>query len=335
MKYYKINKDKLSTGLIKKAAKFIKQGKLVAFPTETVYGLGADALNSDAVLKIYEAKKRPRTNPLIVHVASMSDVFQITEEVPDSAIKLMEKFWPGPLTLVMKKSGIVPKVVTGGLNTVAVRMPQNSIALELVRQSGRPIAAPSANIFTRTSPTSAQHVIDDLEDKIDVVIDGGSTDVGVESTIIDMTDKPYKILRPGGIPLEELKEVLKEVENNDGHVKKIRSPGMMPKHYSPKADLILFEKKKNRLKNMKEEAEKYRQKGDSIGILVTEENKDKFKSFKTKVLGPGSDYKSCAANLYRLLREFDKEKVDIILAEGLKREGLGAAIMDRLQKAGG
>ncbi|MGM0442510.1 MAG: L-threonylcarbamoyladenylate synthase [Elusimicrobiota bacterium] len=333
MEYYKINSDKLSDGLIKKAAEFIIQGKLVAFPTETVYGLGADALNPDAVLKIYKAKKRPRANPLIVHVANMSDVFKITREVPDSAKKLMEKFWPGPLSLVMKKSKIVPEAVTGGLNTVAVRMPQSRIALELVRQSGRPIAAPSANIFTGTSPTSAEHVIDDFGDKIDVVIDGGNTAVGVESTIIDMIGKPNKILRPGGVTLKELKEVLEEVENIYGKVKEIRSPGMMPKHYSPKADLVLFEEKKDRIRNMKKEAKRYRKKGSLVGILATGENKNKFRSFKTKVLGPGSDYKSCASNLYRLLREFDKEKVDIILAEGLNREGVGEAVMDRLQKA--
>ena len=235
---------------IEKAAQAITAGKLVVFPTETVYGLGADVFNSKAVAKIFEVKGRPFNDPLIVHVSEKNDVFKLAKSVTVDSVKLMDRFWPGPLTLVMRKSEIVPDAVTAGLNTVAIRMPDNIVALNFIKRAQTPIAAPSANIFGRPSPTCAQHVIDDFGEKIDFIPDGGSTDIGVESTVIDMTCKPPKILRPGGVSVDEIIKIIGEVDLDNGS-NIIKSPGMLPQHYSPKAELIPVEIGNSQIKRIK------------------------------------------------------------------------------------
>ncbi|MBU1133358.1 MAG: threonylcarbamoyl-AMP synthase, partial [Candidatus Omnitrophica bacterium] len=234
-----VNPDNINPVYIKTAAEKIKDGGLVAFPTETVYGLGADAFNPKAVAKIFEAKKRPFEDPLIVHIAQKEDLYKLTEDISDSALKLADEFWPGPLTLVLKKSKNIPDIITAGLDTVAIRVPADKVALAFIKFSETPIAAPSANLFGRPSPTTAQHVLDDLNEKIDIVIDGGRALIGVESTILDLTQNPPVVLRPGGVSIEKLKKVVKGVEIYKQD--KILSPGMYPRHYSPKAKVMLVE----------------------------------------------------------------------------------------------
>ena len=330
---FKINSVRPQYDKIKIAAKAINDGKLVAFPTETVYGLGADALNRRAVSKIFKVKQRPFNDPLIVHVADRDAIFNLSEEVCEEAIKLMKKFWPGPLTLVLKKLDIVPDIVTAGLGTVAIRMPENLIALSLIKESRTPIAAPSANLFGRPSPTCAQDVLDDLPNQIDVILDGGKCRVGVESTVIDMTSSVPTILRLGGISPEELKKVIKTVKiyNKDGTL--IRSPGMMKKHYSPQAQLIVVEKKNGQIEEMKRLAATYIKKNKNVGIMTVRENQIKFNGFKVKVMGAGDDLRACAANLFSVLRSFDSEKTDVIIAGAVESQGIGLTIMDRLRKA--
>jgi len=329
-----INPEHISPVSIKIAAKKIQEGGLVAFPTETVYGLGADALNPKAVAKIFEAKKRPLEDPLIVHIAQKEDLFTLAENIPDITQRLTDELWPGPLTLVLKKSSKIPPIVTAGLGTIAVRMPANTIALVFIEFSQTPIAAPSANLFGRSSPICAQHVLDDLDGRIDIIIDGGKTIVGVESTVLDLTQNPPCILRPGGVSIERLKKILKEVEIYKE--KKILSPGMYRRHYSPKAKVILVEDDgKVQVEKVRKLASCLNSQRCSIGILAKEENRDKYDGFNVKLLGPENDLTVCAANLFSVLREFDKEGVDIIVAESVEEEGLGLAIMDRLRKAAG
>lgn len=330
----KVNPSNIDLTKIKKAAKVIKEGGLVAFPTETVYGLGADAFNPQAVAKIFEAKNRPLDDPLIVHISKREDLFKLTPYVSDTALRLVDKFWPGPLTLVLKRSEIIPDIVTAGLDTVAIRMPADEIALNLIRESKTPIAAPSANLFSRPSPVTAQHVIDDLGGRIDMIIDGGRSLVGVESTVLDLTQDTSSILRPGGVSLERLKEIIKEVEIYKQD--KILSPGMYPRHYSPKAKVILVEGNgKVQMEKVRNLASRFNLQNCCLGILAKEENKDKYGELNIKLLGPGDNLAICAVNLFSVLREFDKEGVDTIIVEGVKEEGLGLAIMDRLRKAAG
>lgn len=316
------------------AAKIINEGKLVAFPTETVYGLGADALNPKACAKIFEAKNRPLDDPLIVHIADKEDLFKIAREIPDTAFKLIDEFWPGPLTLVLKKAETVPDIVTAGLDTVAVRMPNNEIALSLIREAKTFIAAPSANLFGRPSPTTAQHVLQDLNGRIDLIIDGGKVSVGVESTILDLTQHPFRTLRPGGISLEKLKTILPDIEIYKERV--ILSPGMYARHYSPKATVILVEEKgKDQIDKVGNLAYEFAMQGYNFGIMAKEENKDRYGDHNVKVLGPEKNLPLCAANLFSVLREFDRNNVDVIIAEGVEEKELGMAIMDRLRKAQG
>ncbi|MEM3399728.1 MAG: L-threonylcarbamoyladenylate synthase [Candidatus Micrarchaeia archaeon] len=330
----KISTSDLDESGIRLAAKILRNGGLVAFPTETVYGLGADALNPRAVRKIFEVKGRPKDDPLIVHIADKKDIHKLARDIPDCAEEIMGKFWPGPLTLIFKKRRIVPKITAGGLNTVAVRMPDNPIALALIKSAKKPIAAPSANLFGRPSPTSAKHVLDDLGGKIDAIIDGGKTKIGVESTVLDLTAKPPVILRPGGITLEELREVLGEVrvyhpgEKND---EKPLSPGMKYRHYAPRADvLLILGDYRRRVEKIRELAENYRKTGKKVGIMAIRKNR-RYEADSIKFAG--SDAKTIAKNLFRVLREFDDEKVDVIIAEGIEDRGLGLAIMNRLKKA--
>ena len=330
----KINQNKINLSKINRAAKAIKNGNLVAFPTETVYGLGADVFNEKAISKIFAAKKRPFNDPLIVHIADIKELSLLTDQVSSVALKLAAAFWPGPLTLVIKKSHLVSDLVTSGLDTVAVRMPNNNIALSLIKKANTPIAAPSANLFGRTSPTEAWHVVDDLEGNIEMIIDGGKTSVGVESTVVDTTIMPVQLLRAGGISVEALRKVVEKIKIGEKLEKSFRSPGMMDRHYSPKAKLILVDEKGEiQIKEVIRQAMIYRAKGFNVGIMAKEENKKKYEKFEVKVIGKGNELKKCAANLFSVLRDFDKENYDVIIAESLEKYGIGLAIMERLKKA--
>ena len=330
-----MNSNNVDVSRIRKAAKVIKEGGLVAFPTETVYGLGADAFDPRAVAKIFEVKRRPLEDPLIIHISKKEDLFELAINISNTALKLTKRFWPGPLTVVLKKSDIVPDIVTAGLDTVAIRMTSNQIALTLIKEAQTPIAAPSANLFSRPSPTTSQHVLDDLEGKVDLVIDGGRTDIGLESTVLDLTqDTPY-ILRPGGVSAERLQDVIKTLKLFKSQ-DKIISPGMYPRHYSPKAKVILVdENDRIGVEKVRKLAYNFNLQGYSVGIIAREENKEKYSEFNVKLLGPGDDLIRCAANLFSVLRDFDRFGVDMIISESVNEEGLGLAIMDRLRKAAG
>jgi L-threonylcarbamoyladenylate synthase len=326
---------------IRIAANIIRKGGTVAFPTETVYGLGADALNAEAVRKLFEAKRRPPDNPIIVHVASREDVYRLTRNVTKTAEKLMAKFWPGPLTLVLKRSRLVPDITVVGLDTIAIRMPKNEVALALLKESGTPIAAPSANLAGKPSPTTAQHVIEDLAGRIDIVLDAGPTKIGVESTVINMTSSPPEILRPGGTPYEKLKEVLGKVKlhllakaEKKVRIAKAISPGMKHRHYAPEAEMVVVEGKlENVVRKVQELAKTYMAEGKKVGILATDESVLNYEADVVRSLGSRENSAMIAKNLFGLLREFDKEKVDIIIAEGVPLQGLGLAVMNRLRKA--
>ncbi len=328
---------------IEVAAQVLERGGLVAFPTETVYGLGADALNPVAVLALFEAKKRPLDNPPIVHVAETSEVYRLAQQVPKKAELLMKRFWPGPLTLVFKRSSVVPDVTVAGLDTVAIRMPKHKVALALIKQCGLPIAAPSANLAGKPSPTTAKHVYEDLNGRIDVILDGGATSIGVESTVIDLTVDPPVVLRPGGTSFEALKKVLGDVElhpfvqsEEELPLEQIRSPGMKHRHYAPKAEVILVDGSISAVvTKIKELSESYRVKGAKVGILATDETQASYKADVVKSLGSRFNLAVVAQSLFRLLREIDAKNVDVIIAEGVSSEGIGLAIMNRLRKASG
>ncbi|HLE75563.1 MAG TPA: L-threonylcarbamoyladenylate synthase [Candidatus Bathyarchaeia archaeon] len=339
----KVNPQKPEIEKVRVAAEFIKEGGLVAFPTETVYGLGADALNPQAVLALFEAKKRPLDNPPIVHVENISDVYRLSTEVPPKAEKLIRKFWPGPLTLVFRRSAIVPDVTVAGLDTIAIRMPQHKVALALIRESNCPIAAPSANLAGKPSPTSAKHVFDDLNGRIDAILDGGPTRIGVESTVLDLSVNPPMVLRPGGTPFEALKKALGDVKlhpfvvaEKELPIDKMRSPGMKHKHYAPNAKVILVEGSVPAVvSKIRELADSYRLEGGRVGVLATDETIAAYKADVVKSLGSRFNLAVIAQSLFRLLREFDAESVDVIIAEGVPAEGLGLAVMNRLRKASG
>lgn len=339
----KVDSEEPDVEKIHVAADFIKRGGLVAFPTETVYGLGANALNAEAVLALFEAKKRPLDNPPIVHVCDVKDVCRLAETVPSQAEALMERFWPGPLTLIFKRSDVVPDVTVAGLDTIAVRMPRHNVALALIRESDCPIAAPSANLAGRPSPTSAEHVLDDLGGRIEAVLDAGPTVVGVESTVLDLTVDPPQVLRPGGTTFEVLREVLGKVELNPAvtaekalRMEKVRSPGLRHKHYAPDAEVVVVEGEVDAAVAKVDELVKlYREDGRRVGVLATDETVSRYSADVVKSLGSRGDLAVVARNLFRLLREFDLEGVDVIVAEGVPAEGLGLAVMNRLRKASG
>ena len=315
---------------------------MVAFPTETVYGLGADALDEKASAKIYAAKGRPSDNPLIVHISDIEQLDKLVCEIPDNAKKLMDAFWPGPMTLIFKKSGLVPDGTTGGLDTVAVRMPNHKAALELIRTSGVAIAAPSANTSGRPSPTTAAHVADDLSGKIDMIIDGGAVGIGIESTIVDVTSEIPMVLRPGYITMEMLEKVVGKVGIDKaitGPVSpdvKPKAPGMKYKHYAPKAELTMF---KGELKNVVEHinnlTDKNVKSGIKTGIIACEETKDMYKAGEVLSIGSRNNEDTIAHNLYGVLRKFDDMNVDVIYGETFEDNRLGQAIMNRLLKAAG
>jgi L-threonylcarbamoyladenylate synthase len=340
---FKVDSQQPDIEKIQAAADIIRKGGLVAFPTETVYGLGADALNPKAVLTLFDAKKRPLDNPPIVHVENISDVYRLAEQVPPKADKLMRAFWPGPLTLVFNRSKTVPDVTVAGLDTIAVRMPQHAVALALIRESRCPIAAPSANLAGKPSPTSAKHVFDDLNGRIDAILDGGPTRIGVESTVLDLSVEPALVLRPGGTPLEALKRIFGDVKlhpfvaaEKEVPVEKARSPGMRHKHYAPNAQVIVVEGAIPAvISKVKELSASYRLKGVKVGVLATDETLAAYRADVVKSLGSRFNLAVVAQNLFRLLRELDSEGVGVIIAEGVPTEGLGLAVMNRLRKASG
>lgn len=319
------------------AVELLQNGEVVAFPTETVYGLGANGLDSAAVAKIFIAKKRPADNPLILHISDKEDIYKLVSTVNSTAQALIDNFWPGPLTLVLPKKVGISKLVTAGLDTVAVRMPSNLIAQKLIRFSGLPIAAPSANLSTKPSPTAAFDVLEDMNGNIAGVIDGGSTSIGVESTVIDCTSKVAKILRPGKIGVKELEDILGVVDIDCSTIFNSEmtpcSPGMKYKHYAPKARMQTFIGK-NMLENLQQALKNALDENLEVGILTSEETlKTISENIFVKTWGKRSDKNSLAKNLYSYLREFDRQKVDIILAEGVDEQGIGLAVMNRMIKA--
>ena len=340
-----VSREPINMAYIKEASEILRQGGLVAFPTETVYGLGGDATDKEASRKIYAAKGRPSDNPLIVHIAKFSQLEDITTDLPETAKKLADAFWPGPLTMVCNKNEVIPYETTGGLDTVAVRMPNNPVALALIEDSGCMIAAPSANTSGRPSPTKASHVYEDLSGKIEAILDGGPVDIGLESTIVDLTEDVVTILRPGFINMEMLKEVVGEVRMDPGIVyndkgttggAKPKAPGMRYKHYAPKGDLTIVsgdeEKVISTINQMTEEAIAN---GSKVGIIATSESADRYNLGQVLVIGDRSDEGSIAHNLYDILRQFDELDVDIIYSESFSTPNMGQAIMNRLLKAAG
>jgi L-threonylcarbamoyladenylate synthase len=307
---------------IHRAAEIIKEGGIVAFPTETVYGLGADAFNPLAVARIFEVKRRPYFDPLIVHVASSSNVEKLVKEIPSNAKKLIEKFWPGPLTVVLLKEEDVPDIVSAGLPTVAIRMPNHPIALALIKECKCPIAAPSANPFGYLSPTTAEHVRDQLGDQVGLILDGGPCPVGVESTILSFLEEKPRLLRPGGVSLEEIESIIGKVEISP--IKdKPSAPGMLPKHYAPRTPIVFDWSEKN--------LDLYEDK--NIGLLVLQEPKNNLKFHNVEVLSKKGDLREAAANLFAAIRRLDTLNLDLIVAEPIPEVGLGRAIMDRLRRA--
>ncbi|MGI6150227.1 MAG: threonylcarbamoyl-AMP synthase [Firmicutes bacterium] len=321
------------------AAAFLQAGACVAFPTETVYGLGANALDAQAVASIFAAKGRPQDNPLIVHCCSEAQVLDLVGEVHPTARELMQKFWPGPLTLVLPRTAKIPPVVSAGLDTVAVRIPSHPVALRLIELSGLPLAAPSANLSGRPSPTTAAHVLADLDGRIRAIVDGGETGWGVESTVVDCTALPFRLLRPGGVTLEELQTVT-PVEVDPGVYGQLqpgsppRSPGMKYRHYSPNAKvvLVLGDRPEERILA---EGQKHAAQGRRVGVMAPTEHCPRYSEFATLPMGSVSNLQEISANLYRLLREADALELDVLFVESLPETGLGMAIMNRLRRAAG
>ena len=329
--------DKLDMEAIRRGGDILKQGGLVAFPTETVYGLGGDALNPQASMKIYAAKGRPSDNPLIVHIAEFDKLAPIVAEVPEKAKILAEKYWPGPLTMILPKSDLVPQETTGGLDSVAVRFPSDRIAQELIKAAGGYVAAPSANTSGRPSPTTAQHVEEDLGEAIEMIIDGGQVGIGLESTIVDFT----VVLRPGYISLEMLQETLGDVRMDKGLIaadSKVhpKAPGMKYRHYAPKADLAIVEGPEEAVvKKINELAAEAKVHGEQVGIIATDETKDRYPEGLVVSIGSRKEEETIAHHLYEVLRDFDQSAVRSIYSEAFYTPRMGQAIMNRLLKAAG
>ncbi len=335
------NIDAAAKTALEHAGQIIRDGGLVAFPTETVYGLGGDALNPESSRKIYAAKGRPSDNPLIVHVADMDSVAAIVKEIPEAARKLADAFWPGPLTMIMNKSERVPYETTGGLDTVAIRMPNNKIALELIRQSGGYIAAPSANTSGRPSPTVARYCVEDLSGKIEMIIDGGQVGIGLESTIVDLTSDTPMILRPGYITREMLGDVLGSVDIDrtiiDGNSKeRPKAPGMKYRHYAPKGELTIVEGSQDAVvAYINERVADARAQGKRAGVIGTDATRSLYRADVVKSVGNRQEEATIAHELFKVLREFDDEDMDVMYSESFDDSGIGQAIMNRLLKAAG
>ncbi|HBQ28766.1 MAG TPA: threonylcarbamoyl-AMP synthase [Desulfotomaculum sp.] len=348
--YWKVNAQEPAEEVIKQAGEIIRQGGLVAFPTETVYGLGANVFDRKAIAKIFNAKGRPLDNPLIVHIAVLADIYQLSSSVSPLALCLAEVFWPGPLTLILPRLETVPAEVSAGLDTVAIRLPAHPVALALIRAADVPIAAPSANLSGCPSPTTAKHVWADLNGKIDAIIDGGPTEIGVESTVVDLTGAIPAILRPGKITPAEIEAVAGKVcldpaakgiitsfkTDTTSEKWRPRSPGMKYRHYAPRAPLYLIEGNVPQVtKYINELASRYQKAGLRVGIFTYKETAEHYRQGEVLVAGDRCEPASVAANLYRILRRFDELGVDLILAEGMPPVCVGLAVMNRLRRAAG
>ncbi len=323
---------------IQQAADILRKGGLVAFPTETVYGLGANALDPDAVAGIFTAKARPAYDPLIVHIASAEGLAEITREIPPTVSPLAANFWPGPLTLILPRTDIIPPAVTAGGDTVAVRVPAHPVASALLKAAAVPVAAPSANRFGRISPTQATHVLADLEGRIDMVLDGGPTEVGVESTVLSLLTSPPTILRPGGISREALVAVLGEVQvaTRAAHKEPVISPGTLAQHYAPRAQVTLYQGPvPDMLAAMRKDAERLLAQGSPLGLLLAEEDVATFTDLPVEIqsVGRQCNLAQVAQGLFAALHALDQADVSIILARDFGTQGLGLAIRDRLTRA--
>lgn len=337
------NDDK---GCLAEAGSIIRQGGLVAFPTETVYGLGGDALNPLSSKKIYEAKGRPSDNPLIVHICCFADIYRIVSDAPEhrqmleAAGRLADAFWPGPLTMILPKADVVPFETTGGLSTVAVRFPSHRTAQALIAAAGGFVAAPSANTSGRPSPTLAKYVLEDMDGRIDMVIDGGEVGIGLESTIVDLTVEPAEILRPGYVSRDMLQEVLGRVETDKacgGEGEQApRAPGMKYRHYAPKGYMtVVSGNKENVAEYINRQAELAKSEGKRSGVIATDETAAGYRADIVKSVGSRTDELSAARHLYTILREFDEEGAEVIYSEAFEGDGIGEAVMNRLLKAAG
>ena len=337
-----VNPKQIDEAVMREAGKLIADGELVAFPTETVYGLGGDALHPEAAKKIYAAKGRPSDNPLIVHIADFSDMNRVAREVPEAAKKLADAFWPGPLTMIVWKSDAVPMATTGGMDTVAVRMPNHPVALDLIRKSGCLIAAPSANTSGRPSPTEASHVAEDLSGRIAMILDGGPVGIGIESTIIDLTESQPMVLRPGYITPQMLSDVLgEEVIIDPGIIaaddtRKPKAPGMKYKHYAPKADMLIVDGAQDAVtERINALVQTQQHAGKKVAVIATEESRSAYTADIILSMGSRSDEDAIAQHLYKILRECDELHVDAIYSESFQTPRIGQAIMNRLLKAAG
>ena len=332
----KIDPNNIDMEIIEEFGKMLRDGKTVIFPTETVYGLGANALDENAAAKIYEAKGRPSDNPLLVHVSDIEDVDALVENVDEKAKMLMEKFWPGPLTILFNKKPVIPDRTSGGLSTVAIRMPSDEVARRIIRASGVPIAAPSANISGKPSPTKAEHIIEDMNGRVDGILIGGECNFGVESTIVDLSGEYPLVLRPGCITLEMLREVLGKVEidpsllNADDNIK-AKAPGMKYKHYAPNAQVyIVSGSEERRIKKINSLIDENSKKGLKTGVLCMKMNSSKYNSQTFEL---GDSYEEAAHRLFDELIKLDREKIDVAYAESFEEKGVGVAIMNRLKKS--
>jgi L-threonylcarbamoyladenylate synthase len=309
--------------IIRQGAEIIKRGGIVAFPTETVYGLGANAYDPLAVARLFEVKRRPHFDPLIVHVANPADAEKLVKEIPPNAKRSIERFWPGPLTIVLLKKEDIPDIVTAGLPSIAVRMPDHPMALSLIKESKYPIAAPSANPFGYLSPTTAEHVREQLGDQVDLILDGGPCPVGVESTIVSFLEEEPRLLRPGGVSLEEIESIIGKVEVARMKQDRPSAPGTLPRHYAPRTRIVLDWDE--------EKLDLYRDK--NIGLLAFQESRNNLNFHSVEVLSKKGDMREAAANLFAAIRRLDASNLDLIVAEPIPEIGLGRAIMDRLRRA--
>jgi len=342
-KVIKIDRKHPDTELLKEAGKLLAQGGLVAFPTETVYGLGGDGLQETAAARIYAAKGRPSDNPLILHIAEAADMEKLAVDIPELAYRLAEQFWPGPLTMILKKGEAVPYATTGGLDTVAVRMPSDEIAREIIRASGTYIAAPSANLSGRPSPTKAEHVIEDLSGRVEMIVDGGDSDIGLESSIIDLSGDVPMILRPGYITKEDFEQIVAEVEYDSAVLATkpqesivAKAPGMKYRHYAPKGQITIVEGETEQVvKTINALVAEQEAKGIKVAVLCAEETKEAYQCRHIFSLGSLKEEKEISAHLFGALRSFDTEQMEVIYSESFDHTKLAKAIMNRLRKAAG
>lgn len=337
----RLDEQHIDREAVLRAGRIIRAGGLVAFPTETVYGLGGDALNPASSRKIYEAKGRPSDNPLIVHIADWEMLHAIVQEVPEAAKRLAQAFWPGPLTMIFRKSDLVPYETTGGLDTVAVRMPRNEVARELIRAAGGYVAAPSANRSGRPSPTAAKYVTQDLDGRIEMIIDGGDAKIGLESTIVDLTVPEPMILRPGYVTRQMLEKVLPEVAEDAAMMRADtgqapKAPGMKYRHYAPRGDLTIITGTEDAVvAYINEQLDRHRLAGRKTGVIGTDRTIGRYRADVCRSAGDRNEEDTVARELYRILRQFDDEAVEVIYSEAFDASGLGQAIMNRLLKAAG